>query len=93
MHHFGKIDLFENTKLMVDYSAHFHEKFMLKISVFVKFKFTKKVVCTTYNVLGILALISGAIFVEIIFSSKSETAYFSARFHKNYPKQIIGCIK
>ena len=42
----------------------------------------KKVVCTTYDVLGISALISGAIFVENNFFSKSETAYFSALFHE-----------
>ena len=62
---------------MADYSTRFHEKFILKISkIFVKLKkqnvvsahgfswFAKKVVCTTYDVLGILALNSGAIFVD-----------------------------
>ena len=61
--------------------------------IFVKFKrqnvvcthefssFNKKVVCTTtYDFLGILALISGALIDENICSSKSETAYFSAIF-------------
>ena len=66
---------------MADYSVHFHEKFILKKSIiFVKLMkqisyvyldlpgSPKKVVwCTTYNVLGILALILGAIFVENIF--------------------------
>ena len=60
---------------MADYSARFHEKFILKkLIIFVKLKkqnvlcahefswFAKKVVYTTYDVLGISALISGAIF-------------------------------
>ena len=49
---------------------------------------TNTVQCTTYDVLGISALISGAIFVENKFFSKSETAYFSALFHKKIiPKE------
>ena len=64
--------------------------------------FAKKVICTTYNVLGISAVISGAIFVENIFFGKSETAYLSALFHKKivlkewitftkYEKQNVVC--
>ena len=63
---------------MADYSAHFQEKVYTEINfkMFVKFKkqnvvcvheflwFAKKVVCNTYNVLGISAYIAGAIFVE-----------------------------
>ena len=36
---------------------------------------------TTYDLLGISTVISGAIFVENNFFSKSETAYFSSLFH------------
>ena len=46
---------------------------------------TKKVVLTTYNVLSISAVISaGAIFCWEYFFSKSETAHFSALFHKRF---------
>ena len=48
--------------------------------------FVKKIVYTTCGVHGILALISGANFVEDILLGKSETVYFSALFHK---KKII----
>ena len=74
MRHFGKTDFLKKYE-MADYSVRFHEKFILKKSIiFVKFKkrnvvcahelfcFAKKFVCTTYNVLGISALNSGAIF-------------------------------
>ena len=44
-------------------------------------RFATKVVCTTYDILGISAPILGAIFVENNFFSKSETAYFSAFVH------------
>ena len=79
---------------MADYSACFHEKFMQKKSIIIyeiqetcvcahKFTwFAKKVACTTYDVLGILALISGTIFIENIFVNKSKTASFSAFFLK-----------
>ena len=92
---------------MADYSARFHEKFILKKSIiFVKLK-KQNVVCAhefswsvqysrmcTYDVLGILALISGAIFVENNIFSKSDTAYFSALFHeKIILKECITFIK
>ena len=77
---------------MTYYSACFHEKFILKkLIIFVKLKkqnivrahefswFAMKVVCTTYNLLGISALISGP----------CEMVYFFALFHdKNYTKRM-----
>ena len=68
MHLFGTIYFFWKYE-MANYSAHFHEKFIVKKSIiFVKFKkqsfmcahefswFTRKVVCTTYIVPGFFCL-------------------------------------
>ena len=75
-HHFGEIVCL-GKYVMTDYSAHFHEKFILKKSItFVKCKkqnvvwahefswFIKKVVCTIYDVLGISALILSTILLH-----------------------------
>ena len=73
MGHFGKIDFFWKYEI-ADYSARFHEEFMLKKSIFfVNFKkqnvlrahefswFAKKVLCTACHGLAISTLISGVI--------------------------------
>ena len=53
----------------------------------------KKVVCVTFDVLGISALIVCAIFGKIKIFSKSEMANFPTHFHKKYTKRTILFIK
>ena len=92
---------------MEDYSACFHEKFILRKSINIceNFKnklsyvinndffwFTKNVICTTYNVLGILALISGTTSVENIFLANLKLHTF-LYFKKKYTKRMNNYYK
>ena len=92
MGHFDDIDFFENMKWQTILHVFMKSLYSNKLIIFVKLRkqnvvcahefswFAKKVVCTTYDVMGISALISGAICVENNIFSQSETVYFSALF-------------
>ena len=90
---------------MADYSACFYDKFLLKKLLFFgeinetmlvnvlcahEFSwFAKKVVCTTYDVLGISAFISGVIFGEniyIFFSNLKWNTFLHILIQKLYWK-------
>ena len=49
--------------------------------------FTKKVLCTTYDFLRILALISGAIFVENFLLANLKLYIFCTFSYKDYSKK------
>ena len=79
---------------MADYSAHFHEKFKQNVLCAHEISWiATKFACTTYDILGILALILGTILNENICFSKYETAYFSALFHISLKKLYFYQIK
>ena len=96
MYHFVEILLFLkiwNYTLFCTFSCKVYFK---KIIIFVKFNitclhefswFTKKVICTTYIVLGISALISGAIFENTCISKLHAFLHFFIK--KNILKEWI----
>ena len=57
------------------------------------FWFAKKVISTTYNILGILALTSGAIFGEVKLLANLKRQTFQHLILKNYTERMYNFYK